>query len=216
MATPDDPNLDRLTDRGQLKSLAVGGASAWSHLGFGAGPFVLGTTIIAPQEGDGIVAAHIAGVDDLDGLALDRDATPEAPADSPTNGIVGIDHVVVNTPDMDRTIAAFEAQRLEVRRQRRFETKDGTRVQTFIWLGDVICEIVGSDSPTGDGPATWWGLAVVAADLDATATEMGDGVSSVRDAVQPGRRVATVRADCGLTVPLLVMSPHRRAGTATE
>jgi hypothetical protein len=44
-------------------------------------------------------------------------------------------------------------------------------------------------------------------DIDACAALLGDHLGPVKDAVQPGRRIATLRHEaCGLTVPIAFMS----------
>lgn len=93
---------------------------------------------------------------------------------------------------------------------RRLETSKGTRRQTFFWMGDVICEVGGPDEGNGDGPATWWGLALTVDDIDATAGFYGEHASAVKDAVQPGRRVSTLRSPRS-TTPVLFISPHVKA-----
>ena len=41
-----------------------------------------------------------------------------------------------------------------------------------------------------------------------TAGSLGDRLGRIKDATQPGRRIATLRHDaCGLTVPIAFMSP---------
>lgn len=58
-----------------------------------------------------------------------------------------------------------------------------------------------------DGPAFFWGLALVAPDLDATVAELGgDRVGEARAAVQPGRRIATLRRSAGLSAPVALMT----------
>ena len=47
--------------------------------------------------------------------------------------------------------------------------------------------------PSGDGPAGFVGLAYTVADLDALPARYGEGLGRVKDAVQPGRRIATLR-----------------------
>jgi hypothetical protein len=60
-----------------------------------------------------------------------------------------------------------------------------------------------------DRPAFFWGLAFVAADLDATVATLGEErVSEVREAIQPGRRIATLRRGAGLSLPVALMSPR--------
>jgi hypothetical protein len=45
-------------------------------------------------------------------------------------------------------------------------------------------------------------------DLDATAAALGERLGAVKDAVQPGRRIATLRRQAGAGVPLAFMSPE--------
>lgn len=211
-----------MTNRhGQLVALIVDDpVEVWQAAGFHGDDVVkLGNTTIVPTgvlgESDdghrrGITGACIAGLGELDGLALGTwNADAEASGDNGhANGAVAIDHVVVMSPDCDRTTAAFEAQGLEARRVRRIELPDGDRRQTFFWMGDVICELVGPDVPQGESAASWWGLAITVADIDATAALLGEAVTPVKDAVQPGRRVCTLRRDAGLSVPVLFISEH--------
>jgi hypothetical protein len=68
---------------------------------------------------------------------------------------------------------------------------------------------VGPVEPDGDGPAAFWGLTLVSADLDATRAALGDElIGAPRDAVQAGRRIATVRRSAGLGTAVAVMSPR--------
>ena len=60
----------------------------------------------------------------------------------------------------------------------------------------------------GDRPAFFWGLAFVAPDLDATVATLGDQVSEIRAAVQPGRRIATLCRSAGLAVPVALITPR--------
>ncbi|HWC09484.1 MAG TPA: hypothetical protein VG458_10565, partial [Solirubrobacterales bacterium] len=60
-----------------------------------------------------------------------------------------------------------------------------------------------------DRPAFFWGLAFVAADLDATVATLGEErVSEVREAIQPGRRIASLRRPAGLALPVALMTPR--------
>ncbi len=61
--------------------------------------------------------------------------------------------------------------------------------------------------PVATGPPSSWGLAFVAPDLDATVVALGDRVSEIRPAVQPGRRIATLRRSAGLSLPVALMTP---------
>ncbi len=125
------------------------------------------------------------------------------------NGIVAIDHVVVTSPDLARTIARLESLGIEARRTRDVGTPAAPRQQVFFWIGEPILELVGPATPTGDGPARIYGLAMTSPDLDATAGVLGESVGRVKEAVQPGRRITTLRhRDLGLSVPVAIMSPH--------
>lgn len=208
---------------GQLKAVIVDDAiESWNAAGFeGDDVVTIGSTTIVPTaaaeravEGhrNGIVGVSVEGIGELDGLVLgawDPSSSPTDQSDHP-NAVVAIDHIVVMTPDADRTTAAFEAQGLEARRVRRIELPDGDRRQTFFWMGDVICEVVGPDTADGDGPARWWGLALTVRDLEATTDVLGALATDIKPAVQPGRFVSTLRRDAGLGVPILFISKHEQ------
>jgi hypothetical protein len=71
----------------------------------------------------------------------------------------------------------------------------------------VILEVVGPPQPTEDGPARFFGLAWTVADLDATAAYLGDRLHPAKEAVQKGRRIATLDRTAGSTVAHAFMSP---------
>jgi hypothetical protein len=145
-----------------------------------------------------------AGSGPLDGLPTDRsEVAPPDPASHP-NGAVRVDHVVVFTAALGRTIAALEEAGIELRRVRE-PTEPGPPVhQAFFRLGEVILEVV--ENPKAAGDATFWGVTLAVSDLDAAAELLGARLGEVHDAVQPGRRIATVRREAGLGVPVALMS----------
>jgi len=117
--------------------------------------------------------------------------------------------VVMMSPDMNRSRAALAGTGFEARRTREYEMKGTAMEQTFFWMGDVILELVGPAQPGGEGPASLWGLAFVADDLEATVANLGDTCSESRVAIQKGRRIASLRhKDLNITVPIAFMSPH--------
>jgi hypothetical protein len=146
---------------------------------------------------------------DLDGLPTTASSTPQPePAEHPIGARL-IDHVVVLSPDGDRTAASFAAVGLEARRSRETDTYGLPMRQTFFRMGEVVLELIATTEPTGDGPTSFFGLALTVDDLDAVAVQLGDGLGAIKDAVQPGRRIATVRhKDLGLSVALALMSPE--------
>ncbi len=156
----------------------------------------------------------IGGVE-LDGLPTIRSQSP-VPPPSPAhpNGAHAIDHVVAMSPALDRTVRALQAAGLDLRRIREQPTPAGAPRQAFFRLGAEILEVVQEpDSAVEHGggaarSARLWGLALVVEDLDRTAEGLSPHVGSIRPAVQPGRRIATLRRSAGLAVPVALMSPR--------
>jgi hypothetical protein len=185
----------------RLTGLRVGGdPAAWEALGF------------AVQDGVvtiGGVAVEIAGEGGLrgwhvDGLASDvLPSVPAAPAGEGRhpNGVVGVDHVVAFTPDFDGTVEALAADGLAARRVR--DAGGGVR-QAFYVLETSLLELAG---PV-EGELRFWGVTLVVDDLDALADRLGDRLGEVKDALQPGRRIATLRREAGLTLPVAFMTPR--------
>jgi hypothetical protein len=201
------------TDTSRLVEITVGSPpAAWERIGFALddGAVVVGGTRIRPTgAGGGIERWTLAGVEDVafDGLAttvIHDTPSPRRPPEHP-NGAQRIDHVVVRTPSLDRTVAAFDDAGLDLRRTR--DAGGGVR-QGFLWLGDTIVELVEAPGEDSAAPATFWGLVVVVDDIDRAAAIAGEALGDVRDAVQRGRRIATVRESAGMGLPLALMSPH--------
>lgn len=136
-----------------------------------------------------------------------------APADgaAPAHpvGALQIDHLVLLSPDLARTTASMEARGLDVRRVRDYDLAGTPMQQVFFRAGEVILEVVGKPGESGDGPETWWGITFTVADIDAAAAYLGEACGRVKDAVQPGRRIATLRhQDLGLSLATALMSPR--------
>ncbi|HET7052820.1 MAG TPA: hypothetical protein VFI09_02750 [Solirubrobacterales bacterium] len=176
--------------------------------------------LAGPEVGERLAGWSLRGLDgaDLDGLPTERSQRPP-PGEAPQhpNGIAAIDHVVAVTPAIERTVAALEGAGLDLRRVREEPTPAGAPRQAFFRLGAVILEVVQEppeaiEKAGGDHPAFFWGLALLARDLDATVASLGDRVGEIRDAVQPGRRIATLRRSAGLAVPVALLSPPVRSG----
>lgn len=201
-----------------LRALVTGDAAdAWAAAGFSVegGGFEVGGVRIVCRGDDGghdrwTLVADGGTVPDVDGIAtVSVDAPASAAIDHP-NGITGFDHVVVRSPDLDRTTTALDRLGIECRRIRDVPGGDGAQ-QRFFLLGTAVLELVGPAEPTGDGPSTIWGYALVADDLDATARHLGDRLGPAKDAVQRGRRIATLRTrELGISIPVAVMSPRAR------
>jgi Glyoxalase-like domain len=200
----------------QLAALAIGDRpEQWAAFGFTVVEgrvWLGGVELRLTGDGGGIAAWTLAGVDpgpsEIDGLPtlienmVTTTINPIRVEEHP-NGAVGIDHVVVVTPDFDRTAVALEHSGLPLRRVR---DAGGFR-QGFRRLGPAIMEIVeATQGPPG--PARFWGLTVTVADLPALADLLGSNLSEIRPAVQPGRHIATLRSSAGLSVRLAFMDPE--------
>jgi catechol 2,3-dioxygenase-like lactoylglutathione lyase family enzyme len=177
-----------------LAALDVAGdADSWRTAGFHVdddGAIRTGHIVLHSATGErGIKEWHLA------------DGPHTKPAAHP-NTTIALDHLVVFTDDPDRTTRRYEGLGLPLKRER--EVGNGT-AQRFFRAGEAIIELVG---PIPDVVGeSFWGLAFTVADLDACARLLGDAIGTVKDAVQPGRRIATLRhKHCGLSVPIAFMS----------
>ena len=138
-----------------------------------------------------------------------------APATHP-NGVTAIDHVVLLSPDLARTVASLADPGVQPRRERDGQLGGRPIRQIFFRFGEVIVEVVGSPVAAGEGPSTLWGITYVVADIDATATFFGERTTPVKEAVQPGRRITTLRhGQFGMSVRTAMISvPVRGANLA--
>jgi hypothetical protein len=194
-------------------------ADAWTRAGFSVDSDAVcrigGVRIrlAGPDRGAGIVGWSLRGLPsdgslhDLDGIPTTRsDAVAALPAEHP-NGVLAIDHVVLLSPDLRRTVESLTTVGVEPRRERDGQLNGRSIRQIFFRAGEVIIEVVGSPETTGEGPSTLWGITYVVADIDATASFFGEHTTLVKDAVQPGRRITTLRHhDLGMSVRSAMIS----------
>ena len=193
------PELDEI--------LIAGPPDAWAALGLTVEDGVAaigGVRLRFGAAGEGIAGWTLRGLDEgaeLDGLPTGvSHASPPAAVDHPLR-MTAVDHVVAFTPDVDRTVAALCAAGLDHRATR---DAGGGRRQAFFVLGPCLLELGG---PV-EGKVHFWGLTLVVDDIDAAAERLGDRLGRVKEAVQPGRRIATVRPEAGLGVPVALMTPR--------
>ena len=195
-------------------------ADAWRRAGFDVGADSVcrtggvGIRLLGRDHGTGLTGWSLAGlptdsvIDDLDGVPTARaDLVDPTPGTHP-NGVVAVDHVVLASPDLNRTVGALAAVGAEPRRQRDGTLGGSPMRQIFFRFGEVIVEVVGSAETTSAGPATLWGLTFTVRDVDETAAFFGDRTAAVKQAVQPGRRITTLRhRDLGMSVRTALISP---------
>jgi hypothetical protein len=174
------------SSRPELATLRIPGPpEPWERLGLAKPPFTFGAERLT---------LALTGLDegaDVDGLPLER-------ADEPLARELTIDHVVAHTGDFARTRDKLVAAGFDHRRDR--DAGNG-RSQAFFVLGACLLELVG---PVEAGPPSLWGVTLIVDDLAAYAEHTG----AIKDAVQAGRRIATVRKEAGLGVPLALMTPR--------
>jgi hypothetical protein len=163
-------------------------------------------------RGIGIVGWSLRGLpdgsaDELDGIpTMKSNAVVSMPALHP-NGVTDIDHIVLFSPDLGRTVAALAAIGVEPRRERDAQLGGRPIRQIFVRFGDVIIEVVGSPEVASEGPSALWGITYEVANIDATAAYFGDRTAPVKDAVQPGRRITTLRHhELGMSVRSAMIS----------
>ena len=195
----DRPTIDTITVADAFRGLV------WREVGFDVddhGRCQIGTVMVRLLPGKfprGLVGWSVRGLadGDIDGLATESsDAPPREPAPAHPNGVVAIDHLVVFTADRMRTAGALEAAGLELRRLRDEATPAGGGYQAFFRLGEVILEVIEQKKLTAPN-ALFWGLSFLVESFDPAAALLGDQLSEPRDAVQPGRKIATRRSIVG-------------------
>lgn len=168
--------------------------------------------LVGRDRGTGIVGWSLRGLPersagDLDGVPTERSTAAAATPATHANGVTAIDHVVMLSPDLSRTVDALAVVDVHPRRERDTELGGRAVRQIFFRLGEVILEVIGSPGTAGDGPSTLWGITYVVDDIDATAAFFGDHATPVKDAVQPGRRITTLRhQDFGMSVRTAMIS----------
>ena len=205
-----------------LASVLSGGSSEpWVACGFAVddgGRIALANGAIEfadPSADGGLIGLSIqvdadAGIDppgDIDGVHLARGSV--VPGGDHPNGAFELDHVVFRTPSLEFASEAVSAATgLELRRVRetgsvrqgfhRFPAQGGVK--------GCIVEIVEDRRANG---SSLWGLVINVADLDAVADRLGpDLIGQPKAAVQTGRKIATIRKEAGLGVPVALMTPN--------
>ena len=202
----------------RIGELVIGGSRAnWAQVGINFshdGVFAIGEVLLRIDEAlpPGMHSWALSNIDStvvsIDGISTTGNVANDRIEHNDVQGFVltplGIDHVVVNTPDLERTSDALhEATGAELKRIR--DAGNGVR-QGFHRLGDVIIEIVSAPSlPPGN--ASLWGFVLNVADVHEVAAYLGpDVLSPPKPAVQKNRLIATFRGAVGLGVPVALMS----------
>ena len=168
--------------------------------------------IVSPEAEDvpaGIVGWALSGIDDtttsIAGLTTTVVEQLAPIFATHSLGARSIDHVVVMTGDLEQTTGDVAlATGCELKRIREV----GKIRQGFhhIGRGGLIVEVVQHEDDDRSA-AEFWGLVIIVEDLDEACAQLGaDRVGEPKDAVQPGRRIATIRSSVGLGTAVALMS----------
>jgi hypothetical protein len=166
------------SSRRELTALTLGG-SAEPWREFG---------FTASEDGEihvgGVKLRFDAQAEGIAGWELDGEAGRH---DEHANGVTTIDHVVLLTKDLDARVKALIDDGFDHRATR--------GPQAFFVLGPCLLEVVENQEAEG-----LWGITFVATDVER--------YENAKDAVQPGRRIATVRREAGLGFPVALITPR--------
>jgi hypothetical protein len=180
--TPALTRLDIVADAGNWRAIGFTIDDAGDEL-------VVGTTAIRFVDGE---REGIAGWE-LDGAPV------EPRTESHGNGAREVDHVVLMTPDLDATTDDLAQHGFDLRRTR--DVGNGTTQAFYRFANGPILEVVGPIS--GLDRPNLWGIVFNTTDLEALPWPS-------KDAVQPGRRIATVKgARLGTAVAFMSYGPAR-------
>lgn len=219
--------MSDLSESARVAELRLGcPVEPWSRLGFavressdGPSVSVAGLGFRFVEDASGSVESAVtgwtlvgatSGPDDVDGIATRWiDEPTMSPVPENRVHVSSIDHIVIMTGSLDRTSESID-RILGAPRKRVRDAGGGVR-QGFHRAGDIILEVVERPDLDPNTVASLWGVVFVVDDLDATVGWLGpDAVSAPRDAVQPGRRIASIRREVGLGLPVALMTPHVR------
>lgn len=196
----------------ELAELAIADRpERWQALGFdvdeNGNMDIGGVRVRLGGEGHGITAWSLVRVNamgSIDGLPtpVPRVLRPP-PFKTHPNGATGIDHVVVFSSDLDRTASALSRAGVDLKR-----VQESSRGRIgFRRIGPAILEVVQRDDLDGED-TRFWGLAVVVISLEELQEQLGDLLGPIKTATQPGRRIATLSPDAGVSPALAFMSPE--------
>jgi len=121
------------------------------------------------------------------------------------NQALSVDHIVLHTNDADYVKSEFAKLNLQPRAQRDDIYPGITQIFFRPGQGPVIEVVVNKDFPK----SFLWGTTLVTADIDAAKEALKENASNPKNAVQPGRRILTVRGqNIGIRTNVALMTPH--------
>ena len=218
-----DPRADRMRDPvpveersapALVRVLVNGGPSSWQRAGFDcskAGFRAGEVEVLVGGHSKVPLLVFEPDCGPLDGTAVPGNGSEvgELPAVHP-NGVCGVDHVVVSTGGVERTSGLLADAGLELLGDRQAVLGGKQVEQRFHHAGPCLIELVGPSGATGGDPARVWGITFVTSEIESLPALEPAPVASIRDAVQPGRRIATAVPEVGLPTRVAFMDPRTR------
>ena len=123
------------------------------------------------------------------------------------NGSIGFHHVVLMVPEFDIGKTALSNAGVHVEQGRPFGSTEKAMLRSAPKMGDIELELIGPESEDRSRHWQLWGLVVAVSDIDATSELLGDLLGQVKPAVQPHRRIATLKKEAELGVAVAFLGP---------
>ena len=123
------------------------------------------------------------------------------------NGSIGFHHVVLMVPAFDIGKTALSNAGVHVEQGRPFGSTEKAMLRSAPKMGDIELELIGPESEDRSRHWQLWGLVVAVSDIDATSELLGDLLGQVKPAVQPHRRIATLKKEAELGVAVAFLGP---------
>ncbi len=187
--------------------------SAWKRAGFriNDGRCVVGTTEIVFSDGPKGIHSWVL----RHSLPSQFGSIPTTFTEKPVpersiahpNGSVGFHHVVLMVPEFALGKTALTGAGVQVEDGRIFGSPEKEMLRSAPKMGDIELELIGPKNE--DRSRNWdlWGLVIAVDDIDATSELLGDLLGQVKPAVQPHRRIATLKKEAELGVAIAFLGP---------
>ena len=121
------------------------------------------------------------------------------------NGVLSVDHIVLHSNDAEYVKNEFAKLNMTPRAQRDDIYPGITQIFYRPEKGVVIEVVVNKDFPK----TFLWGMTLVVEDIDIAKQLLKDNSSNPKKAIQPGRRILTVRgAQLNIETNMAMMTPH--------
>lgn len=156
-----------------------------------------------------------SAVKEVQGLPVHAVRSPPSTCTANSNGVTGLDHIVLRTSNWRQLLELFQRIGLKPRREWSMP-KRSLHVLFFRsrQQPSPILEIVAPTEASGtEGQLELQGLSFSCSDLERTHQVLKEQTKPPWKAVQPGRFITTLQShkDRGISVPVAFMSAHGRA-----